>query len=115
MTAAYMKEQVTAHYYGDSGQSARVYTIGVDVDECDAPALAYAYLDPAQTVPSHFSATDGDKKDPDCILGTQLFLKKSLMITIPAARLLFILEVMTAEIWDGKKPRLQKMTMKMSR
>ena len=64
MTAAYMKEQVTAHYYGDSGQSAWVYTIGVDVDECDAPALAYAYLDPAQTVPSHFSATDGDKKDP---------------------------------------------------
>ena len=44
MTAAYMKEQVTAHYYGDSGQSARVYTIVVDVDECDAPALAYACL-----------------------------------------------------------------------
>ena len=76
MTAAYMKEQVTAHYYGDSGQSARVYTIGVDVDECDAPALAYAYLDPAQTVPSHFSATDGDKKDPTASWALNYFKEK---------------------------------------
>ena len=76
MTAAYMKEQVTAHYYGDSGQSAWVYTIGVDVDECDAPALAYAYLDPAQTVPSHFSATDGDKKDPTASWALNYFKEK---------------------------------------
>ena len=76
MTAAYMKEQVTAHYYGDSGQSARVYTIGVDVDKCDAPALAYAYLDPAQTVPSHFSATGGDKEDPTASWTLNYFKEK---------------------------------------
>ena len=76
MTAAYMKEQVTAHYYGDSGQSARVYTIGVDVDKCDAPALAYAYLDPAQTDPSHFSATGGDKEDPTASWTLNYFKEK---------------------------------------
>lgn len=76
MTAAYMKEQVTAHYYGNSGQSARVYTIGVDVANCDAPALAYAYLDPAQTVPSHFAATGGDKKEPTASWTLNYFKEK---------------------------------------
>ena len=76
MTAAYMKEQVTDHYYGESGESARVYTLGVDISGCDAPELAYAYLDPAQTVPENFSATGGDKGDPTSTWALNYFKEK---------------------------------------
>lgn len=67
MTAAYMKEQVTKHYYGEGANSehtARIYTIGVNTSGAEAAAIAYAYLDPAQTEPNNFSNTGGNRKEP---------------------------------------------------
>lgn len=78
MTAAYMKEQVTEHYYGDgeADHSARIYTMGVDIKGCDAPALAYAYLDPAQTVPGNFTENGGDKVNPTATWALNYFKEK---------------------------------------
>lgn len=77
MTAAYMKEQVTKHYYGDKGDlQARVYTIGVNVNSSGAEALAYASLDPAQTVKSNFEDDGGDKTNPTASWTLDYFKEK---------------------------------------
>lgn len=43
LTAAYMKKEVAAHYHADAMQ---VYTIGINPDTANAPALARVVLDP---------------------------------------------------------------------
>ncbi len=49
LTASYMKQEVTKHYYGDvpeADESASIYTIGVNIADADSVALAEIALNP---------------------------------------------------------------------
>lgn len=61
LTAAYMKKQVTNHYFnGSSNRQALVYTVGIRTDSANSPGLARIVLDPSSYLVSDANSFSDD-------------------------------------------------------